>query len=181
MARAAASGVAPIIVRSLFLPLSNANETMIGSPVGFAARTARRASSTSLKVSKSSASAPPSASASAWSLNASVTRLLVDLAGRQHLAGRPHRGEDTDAGSRCLLRELRSAAVDLDGPVRLAMRRQRHRVAPERVGQDDLAAGLDVRPRHGLDVRRAGQVPEIGRLRRSPARASGTRCPRRRR
>ena len=61
------------MVRSLFLPLSNANETMIGSPVGCAARTARRASSTSLKVSKSSTSAPPSASASAWILNASVT------------------------------------------------------------------------------------------------------------
>src|SRR5271166_800264 len=74
MARAAVSGVTPIMVRSLFLPLSNANETMMGSPVGFAACTARRASSTSLKVSKSSTSAPPSASASAWVLNASVTR-----------------------------------------------------------------------------------------------------------
>jgi hypothetical protein len=69
MAAATISGVAPILVRSLFFPESNVNEAMTGKPVYLAASTAIRASSVSLMVSTSIASGSIDAKALACSEN----------------------------------------------------------------------------------------------------------------
>ena len=173
IAAATASGVAPIIVRSLFLPESNAKETITGSPVLLAAATARRASSMSLMVSTSRASAPAVASAAACAAKAACACSWLIVARHQHLARRTDRGEHQRLPRRRPLRDRDTRAID-----RLQVAFHGDRVGAEGVGENDLAARLHVGARHRFHALGMGQVPDCPAPRRGPGRASATPFPR---
>ena len=162
MARAAASGVTPIMVRSFFFPLSKANETMTGRPVDWAALRAIPASSRSLMVSTSSASAPASASAAACAANAAATSSRPTSPFMRSLPVGP-----MEANTRAL---PAAARLEISTPARLMAVKlagqagplERDPVRTERVGQDHLAAGFHVGAGHGFHGLGTLQVPGIG-------------------
>ncbi len=90
MRLAACSGVAPIMVRSLFLPVSKAKLTSTGRPVLRAARRAMDASSRSLKVSRIRASGLASARAALCRVKGALRRLRR-FRRHNHLDGDPSR------------------------------------------------------------------------------------------
>ena len=88
--------------------------------------------------------------------------VLADLAGHQHLAGRSDRGKHVGPPSSGLARNPHALAIDGGHTVGQVVAGQRNPIGAKRVGQHDLAAGLDVLQRYLLHNVGVRQVPLVG-------------------
>ena len=86
----------------------------------------------------------------------------ADLAHQQHHAAGPDRGEHLGLATGGLFGDFHADAIDLGNLVGQSMPAENEAIRAEGVGQNHLAAGLDVGPGDFLDLFRLDQVPGIG-------------------
>ena len=167
---ARSAGARPIIVRPA---VSNEPVTVYGRPTSIAARAAARISSGADFVSIQATSTPPAMSPSTCSRNASKASSSEILpSGLEQLAGRADRSGDEHGsvgGRGDGTGQLGGLLGDLGGAVAVAVQVQPVAVAAERVGEDDVGAGVDERLVQFGHLVRLLEVPELGRLARPEA------------
>ena len=156
-------------------PVSKAKETITGSPVRLAAASAMRASSDVAHGLDQQRVRAAVGQRRGLFVEGREHLLRGDLARQQHLAGGAHGGEHER-------RACRRPAAKWPRPARLMASRspshRRCRVGAERIGEDHLAAGLDVGARHRFDaVSGSLQIPGIGHSPERAGRAPATRVP----
>ena len=169
------------MVRSFCLPLSYTMQATTGSPVARAASIANRASSRSVIVSTTIASAPPAARARAC---------CSKLARREASSTCPLISSlplgPIEAKTRA---RVPAARFEISTPARFtwssfetsACPASAIRVRAKGVGENDVAPGLHVGPGDLLDAIGVLEVPEVGHFARARVRGPGARCPRLRR
>ena len=176
-------GDRPIIVRPA---VSNEHVAVYGMPTSIAAVAAARTSSGADIVSIHATSAPPATRPSICSRNAATAASWVSAAERrEQLPGRTDRAGDDDRAVRRVGHrpgDRRRRLGQLEHPVLGAVQRQPVAVAAERVGEDDVGAGVDESADAARDRSRGDRrsTTRVARRTRGPSGSSWSRSPRRR-